>query len=293
MKSELIASMLLGIFTSGFALESFSDAGTSAALPIQQAIAPPCIYFPKNDEVLEQYLSEMPWHLYRQYHVKNLGSFWIDDANDCIKQWIKQGRLWEPYIGLFLKKYIKSGDSVIDIGAHIGTLTFLMADLVGEAGKVYAFEGANQLFRELVENVRLNAKRNIIPYFYWIENRNASKWISGSDNYWSTAEYSPVVDGQPFRVEVRTLDSFQFEDISLIKIDVECAEDAVLDGAHETLLRCQPILVLEIMGGHGNSNDPNVQARIRHTISKLEQLGYKVKKIWTDDYLAVPITYRR
>lgn len=46
-------------------------------------------------------------------------------------------------------------------------------------------------------------------------------------------------------VEVRTLDSFEFEDIGFMKIDVEGFEERVLRGGASTIARCRPIMYIE------------------------------------------------
>jgi FkbM family methyltransferase len=47
-------------------------------------------------------------------------------------------------------------------------------------------------------------------------------------------------------VQTRTLDSYGFENVVFIKIDVEGHELQVLEGATETIARCRPIMLLEI-----------------------------------------------
>jgi FkbM family methyltransferase len=51
--------------------------------------------------------------------------------------------------------------------------------------------------------------------------------------------------GQVYQVEARTLDSYEFEWVDLIKLDVEGAEKLVLDGAIDTIERCQPAVLFE------------------------------------------------
>lgn len=53
-----------------------------------------------------------------------------------------------------LKQYIKPGDTVLDIGANIGFYTRILSELVGETGKVYAFEPDTTNFRYLQQNAR-------------------------------------------------------------------------------------------------------------------------------------------
>jgi hypothetical protein len=61
---------------------------------------------------------------------------------------------------------------------------------------------------------------------------------------------SPITPHTRVDVEVRTLDSFAFRDISFIKIDVEGHESAVLRGALESLRRDRPMLLVEIEERH-------------------------------------------
>ena len=62
-----------------------------------------------------------------------------------------------------------------------------------------------------------------------------------------------------FRSEIRTLDSFGFASVGLIKIDAEGHEEAVLKGAADTLSRWRPSLIVEIEERH----NPGGLARIR------------------------------
>ncbi|HRB19573.1 MAG TPA: FkbM family methyltransferase [Chitinophagales bacterium] len=51
-----------------------------------------------------------------------------------------------------LHKNIRKGDIVLDIGANIGFYTQLLSDLVGENGKVYAFEPDKKNYSYLQQN---------------------------------------------------------------------------------------------------------------------------------------------
>jgi FkbM family methyltransferase len=50
--------------------------------------------------------------------------------------------------------------------------------------------------------------------------------------------------------EQRTLDSFNFQDVDLIKIDVEGSELFVLEGSVDTIRRCQPVVQVELRDTH-------------------------------------------
>ena len=89
--------------------------------------------------------------------------------------------------------------------------------------------------------------------------------------------------------ELRTLDSFGFERVSVIKIDAEHYENEVLDGAVETIRRNRPVIILEIMGGHRyETASPEVREQIHVTWRRLERLGYTVAPLMNHDYIAKP-----
>jgi FkbM family methyltransferase len=77
-------------------------------------------------------------------------------------------------------------------------------------------------------------------------------------------------------VSQRTLDSFNFERVDLVKIDVEGMELDVLEGAEQTIRRCKPQMAIEI---------------IKSDKEKIEQLlashGYKIFPMGTMNILAV------
>lgn len=247
------------------------------------------VFYP-DQEPVANYLSQMPWHLYKSYYVPELAWFWVDEAQDCVKDTIKQGKIWEPYIIDIIKKYVKEGDGVVDVGAHIGTISLALSNLVGESGMVHSFESEIQFFRELYHNIYSNQRKNIVPYLCWLGNENKDVESLQIGPFISSVAYSPVCN-EPIPSWIRpyrTLDYFQLKNIALMKIDIECTEDDFLEGAKATIARCRPILVIEIMGGYGWSEDPDVKKRIQHTIGILESMDYKVSKIWVDDYLALP-----
>lgn len=244
-------------------------------------------YFPPGDADLQAYLDRMPWQFYKKYAVPGLGRFWVDDGKDCVKDEIRNGRIWEPYIVEQIKKYAKPGDNVIDIGAHMGSITLAMSNRVGKKGTVHSFECVRQFFREIIETAKLNSKTNIKPYLAWICDKDEVRkvyWYFGKD-------YSSVrsKEDKPYLLNYARLDSFGLKNISLIKIDVESSEDQVLDGAYQTIMTSRPVIIIEIRGGTGNNITPEVQKLIDHTKSKLETMAYTVSKIYIDDYLAIPI----
>ena len=63
---------------------------------------------------------------------------------------------YEPLVAQALCRLLQPGWVCVDVGAHLGYFTLLLAHLVGEAGHVFAFEAHPENVRWLQENVDLN-----------------------------------------------------------------------------------------------------------------------------------------
>jgi FkbM family methyltransferase len=94
--------------------------------------------------------------------------------------------------------------------------------------------------------------------------------VDGRKAYgYSSCEKSWALE-ERFKVATRTIDSFEFSDVGLMKIDVEGHELAVLNGAKDTIKRCRPILIIEAEERH--------RARAKETVCELlASLGYSTQ----------------
>jgi len=61
-----------------------------------------------------------------------------------------------------IKKFVKKGDAVFDLGANIGFHTLTLAKNVGKLGKVFSFEPCPETFSLLQKNVKANGYDNIV-----------------------------------------------------------------------------------------------------------------------------------
>lgn len=239
-------------------------------------------------EETRRYLNAFPLDDYQRYDVPEVGSFFIDDPADMIKQVIVAGDKWERHSFDLLAEHIIPGSVVIEVGAHIGTHTVRMGQLAGPWGRVYAFEPQRKIYRELHHNLALNGVTNVV----------ALRMAVGSGET-RIIEMNPATPGNEGgtgvgaggdAAELRSLDSFGFERVSLLKIDVETYENEVLDGALDTIRRNRPVMLIEIMGGHDpETASPDVLERIAVTREKIEALGYSVTQVFKHDYIAVPV----
>ncbi len=247
-------------------------------------------------EEMTAYLAAFPHKDYTLTFSEDTGYFYLDNLNDIMKNLLRSGCAWEKHNHDLIKKYALPNTTVLDIGAHIGTETILMANCVGVHGKVHAFEPQKKIFRELWENCLINKVENTAMIYRMaignthsmIEMQELPIYTDGPAKGMVSEGGTGIGKGGDI-AEMRTIDSFNFENVSLIKIDVEGAEDAVIEGMLETVKKNRPVIIIEICGGSNyETAPPEIKQMILTTKKKLSNLGYKVSQICTWDYIAIP-----
>tara|TARA_E500000331_G_scaffold351638_1_gene398694 strand:- start:120 stop:1016 length:897 start_codon:yes stop_codon:yes gene_type:complete len=232
------------------------------------------------------YLQAFPYEDYTTVKVSGVGSFHLGSPKDHIKDVLRQGIVWEASVVHMISKYVRFGSQVVDAGAHIGAHTLVMANLVGPNGRVFAFEPRKKLHRELHHNAKLNGYENIVALRYALGDTNA---VIEMDAVVDENEGGTHVGSGGDAAELRTIDSFFLQNVSLIKIDVEHFEDPVLEGARNTIAYNRLFIIVEIQGGYNYDNVPEeIREKILHTIGKIESMGYRVTRFGTYDYLGIP-----
>lgn len=87
-------------------------------------------------------------------------------SDNCIGKYLKEGVYWESgTVGECIKENYVKGTNIIDLGAHIGTTSLMMSEVLSEKCKIHAFEPIYQdiLKKNVVEN-NLQNKINIYPF---------------------------------------------------------------------------------------------------------------------------------
>ncbi|MBI2743519.1 MAG: FkbM family methyltransferase [Chlamydiales bacterium] len=259
---------------------------------------------PRHPEMMA-YISEFP--LFSEYHVKKVpcsgyeGYFYIDAIEDHIKNSLEEGYAWETHISKLISKCARRGSVVLDVGAHIGIHALTMAHCVGELGRVHAFEPQPKIFRELFLNMKLNEMENVSCHWAAVGDTTGTiethPFTPGNEGGTSLIASNLTGGNWTYRaaggtgvfVDLITIDSLHLNDVSLMKIDVEGMENAVIDGARETILRNRPMIILEIMGGSTLKTAPaEIADQIEFSKRKVVDLGYNLTHIFGWDYLAIP-----
>lgn len=178
--------------------------------------------------------------------------------------------LMEPEQTARMSAEITAGDVFFDIGANVGYYSILASRSVGEDGLVASFEPLDRNRRFLEQHKRINAAGNIRIFSFAISDRSGTaRFHEGSD----PAMGGLTVEGdREFEVETVTLDS-AVEKIgrvpTVVKIDVEGAEMAVLAGGDNTLRTARPKIFL-------STHSPELR---RDCVEKLSSIGYSCEPL--------------
>lgn len=152
---------------------------------------------------------------------------------------IMKDKIWEAHETHWIIQNIREGDIVLDIGANVGYYTLIAAKLVGEKGRVYAFEPEPVNFEILGQNVKLHGFQNVVLEQKAVSDENGSIKLyldelnKGHHRIYQTEQNRSSID-----VEAVTLDDY-FSNytgkIDFVKIDTEGAEVVILKGMEKIL----------------------------------------------------------
>jgi FkbM family methyltransferase len=174
-----------------------------------------------------------------------------------------------------IRRHIRPGDVVCDIGANKGSFIFWLSNWAGQGGRVVAFEPQPELARRLADVCRATGLDNVTV------EASAVYSHSGHQDLFLPAGHQPgaslnrvAVEAESFTtvsVPLVTLDEY-FDSsvpIALLKIDVEGAELGVFRGAERILRQHAPLLVFECENRHLSPG------QVGDVFSYLEGLGYE------------------
>jgi len=159
-------------------------------------------------------------------------------------------------------RHIRSGDAVVDVGAHKGAYLYWLRQAVGKDGKVYAYEPQTALADYLVSAVNVMKWANVFVHNLALSDTAGEQplFVPGSGPSPGASLELPIAGKESYRTSncrVDTLDQqLQHEaKISFVKVDVEGHELQVFRGAHQTISRHRPVLLFECEARHLATHD--------------------------------------
>jgi len=160
---------------------------------------------------------------------------------------------YEPELA-YLEKILSPGNLSIDVGANFGVYTLVASRLVGETGRVLAFEPTAQSFATLRQNIALNHFSNVRAFSSRTSaDRGKARLYHARDPVGNSLGKDPLWGVEGEEVQTEALDNLLEESgigrVDAIKIDVEGAEELVLRGAIRCLTSYNPIVIFEFNPG--------------------------------------------
>jgi FkbM family methyltransferase len=155
-------------------------------------------------------------------------------------------------------RHLGRGGVLYDVGANLGFFSLLGAHLAGlDAGRVYAFEAAPENAQAIARNAELNAIPNVSVIEKAVTARSGRGRLQVVDDQsWSKLEdygrhpnTEQVIDVELVSID-ELLEAGELEPPTVVKIDVEGAEIAVLEGMRLTIARHRPAIICELHGTH-------------------------------------------
>jgi FkbM family methyltransferase len=200
------------------------------------------------------------------------GAWWLA-RNDYSGRAILEGQ-FENAEFAFVGRFLRSGMTVLDVGAHHGFYTLLASKRVGPQGRVFAFEPSPRERQALLRHVKVNRCKNVTVEGLAIgsEEKDANLFVVQGSQTGCNSLRTPASDvpgaliSTPVHV-VRLDDWLErrgVDGVDFIKLDVEGGEIEVLKGAERLLLRRpRPVILAEVQD------------------IRTQQWGYEAKEIIT------------
>lgn len=185
-----------------------------------------------------------------------------------------------------LDRFVQRGDLVVDVGANKGAYTYRLARMVGNHGRVEAFEPIKELADHLVEASR-QLRLPVVMHTCCLSDKSGMAKLSipleGNERLYGLASLEDR-DSETMEVQnvlVNTLDQILAErkqPVRFIKCDVEGHELAVFRGAMNVLDSDRPTLLIEIEQRH-------LKQSINDHFDFFDRLGYTAFYLGSDKEL--------
>ena len=198
----------------------------------------------------------------------------IDLRDRIIAKRLYLGIAWERDLQQLLAAMSLRGGVCLDIGANLGVHSLIMSDLVGPAGRVYAFEPERRNFALLEANLKLNRVTNVTAAATALGDSVGMCRLAVSPNNFGDHRVASGVEGRGGDVPITTVDAAMATvpdgAVRFVKVDVQGYELHILRGMRATLER-NPDLILALEVFPQALRDAGSSAR--EVMERLQDLG--------------------
>jgi FkbM family methyltransferase len=188
----------------------------------------------------------------------------------------------EPAVQDAIVSALGPGDVFYDVGANVGFFSLLASQRIGEQGRVYAFEPVPENAAAIEANRDRNGATNVVALQYavgqasgmatlYLDEHPGGATLSAADHHGD--------GGDQLLVEVVSVDdmvaSGACEPPTVVKIDVEGMERAVLRGMTWTIAHHRPVVICEVDA----PDRAGAEAKAAELTVALEGWAYDVERL--------------
>lgn len=184
----------------------------------------------------------------------------LDTRDESVGAALRRNGEWEPHIAATMQRFLRPGQTAIEVGSNIGTHVVTLSRSVGISGSVFAIEPNPNVADLLRATIGANHLRNVILIEKAVLDRrkDVELWASPT-NLGGGAVALPAWQNDPnlgtwlhHPVEAWTLDDLfsAVSSVDLVHIDAEGCELAVLAGGKSLLARSPNVCIIAEWGAH-------------------------------------------
>ena len=164
---------------------------------------------------------------------------------------------YEPELQEAIRREVRPGMVVYDVGANIGYVSLLLARAVGPQGRVFAFEALPANLERIRANLALNPQAAVTPVgMAVIDGDRPVEFLTHASGAMGKAAGSAGRKGETYGAAIQvagiSLDEFIYTQLNpvpqVVKIDIEGGEVLALPGMRRLLREGRPLVFLELHG---------------------------------------------
>jgi FkbM family methyltransferase len=198
---------------------------------------------------------------------------------------------YEPELQQAINELVKPGMVAYDVGANIGYITILLAQAVGEAGRVISFEALPGNVERLLANLALNKLESQVQVeaAAVVDRSRQVEFLAGPSGGMGKAQGSAgrqnVHYSQTLQVPGLSLDEYVCQSShpmpQVIKIDIEGGEVLALPGMRGLLREAKPLILMELHGAEAAQLCWEELAQAGYQVSRMAP-GFPLVSSWED-----------
>lgn len=190
-----------------------------------------------------------------------------------------------------LARELKAGQTFYDVGAHAGFFTLVGCKAIGPQGRCVAFEPMPENVESIREQIAVNSISRCEVVQAAVADRGGETTFCFDASGSSMGHLADLgQQGNQIKVRTMTLDEAvnQFGPPDVLKLDVEGAEDKVIEGASKLLENRRPVWVIELHGPKQAGSVIKFLAQRGYAFFELDGQKYRERQEFTHHVVAKP-----